>query len=93
MTIQTITATEAARAFSELLNRVCYAHQSFVILRGGERVARIEPATAPSAPTGAELDRLLADAIPHLGMEEAACFDADIRAARAQLDGSGRSWD
>ncbi|MDG4560647.1 MAG: hypothetical protein P9E88_05070 [Candidatus Competibacter sp.] len=96
MTIQTITATEAARAFSELLNRVRYAHQSFVILRGGERVARIEPATAPTAPTaptGSELDRLLADAIPHLGMDEAACFDADIQAARAQLDGSERSWD
>ena len=35
MTVQTITATEAARAFSDLLNRVRHEHQSFVILRGG----------------------------------------------------------
>ena len=93
MTVQTITATEAGRAFSELLNRVRYEHQSFIILRGGERVARIEPASPPTAPTGSELDRLLADVIPHLGMEEAASLDADIRAARGQLDESERSWD
>ena len=87
MTIQTITATEAARAFSELLNRVRYAHQSFVILRGGERVARIEPATAPTAPTASPVPNWIVcwpTPFPHLGMEEAACFDADIRAAGAQ---------
>lgn len=66
---------------------------SFVTLRDGERIVRIEPVTAPIAPTGSELDRLLADAIPHLGTEEAACFEVDIREARAQLDGSERSWD
>ena len=93
MTAQTITATEAGRAFSELLNRVRYEHQSFVILRGGERVARIEPASPPTAPTGSELDRLLADAIPPLSVEEAARFDADIQAARTQLNGRERSWD
>ena len=58
-------------------------------------VARIRPATAHRAHRAHrfELDRLLADAIPHLGMDEAACFDADIQAVRAQLDGSERSWD
>lgn len=93
MTVQTITATEAARAFSELLNRVRYEHQSFVILRGGEQVARIEPASPPTAPTGSELDRLLAETIPHLSVEEAACFDSDIQMTRTQLAGSERSWD
>jgi prevent-host-death family protein len=93
MNPQTITATEAARAFSELLNRVRHEHQSFVILRGGERVARIEPASPPTAPTGFELDRLLAEAIPRLGAEEATCFGADILTARAQLDGRERAWD
>ena len=66
---------------------------SFHIGKGGERVARIEPASPPTAPTGSELDRLLAEAIPPLSVEEAACLDADIRAARGQLDGSERSWD
>ena len=93
MTVQTITATEAARAFSDLLNRVRHEHQSFVILRGGERVARIEPASPPIAPTGLDLDRLLAEDIPPLSVDEAARFEADIRAARTQLTGRERTWD
>ncbi len=93
MTVQTITATEAGRAFSELLNRVRYEHQSFIILRGGERVARIEPASPPTAPTGLDLDRLLAEDIPPLEATEAGHFGADILAARTQLDGRERSWD
>ncbi len=45
-----ITATEAARTFSDLLNRVRYAGESFVVVRNGEVMCRIEPAgTARSA--------------------------------------------
>lgn len=40
-----ITATEAARRFSDLLNRVRYRGESFTILRGGEPVGRLVPAT------------------------------------------------
>lgn len=36
-----ISATEAARSFSELLDRVCYRGESFVIERGGEPVCEI----------------------------------------------------
>lgn len=39
-----ITATEAARRFSDLLNRVRYERQTFVILRGGEEVGQLAPA-------------------------------------------------
>src|SRR5687767_13963314 len=35
---QVISATRAARSFSELLDRVCYRGESFVIERGGELV-------------------------------------------------------
>jgi antitoxin (DNA-binding transcriptional repressor) of toxin-antitoxin stability system len=41
-----ISATRAARSFSELLDRVCYRGESFVIERGGELVcemARVRP--------------------------------------------------
>ncbi len=38
-----ITATEAARNFSELLNRVRYERETFVILRGGEAVGQLGP--------------------------------------------------
>jgi prevent-host-death family protein len=36
-----VTATEAARRLSDLLNRVWYRNESFVIVRGGEEVARL----------------------------------------------------
>src|SRR4026207_1962020 len=36
-----ISATEAARSFSELLDRVCYRGETFVIERGGEPVCEM----------------------------------------------------
>ena len=38
-----ISATEAARGFSDLLDDVEHRGQSFVVLRGGHPVARLEP--------------------------------------------------
>ncbi|HUA33990.1 MAG TPA: hypothetical protein VMA09_10325 [Candidatus Binataceae bacterium] len=38
-----ISATEAARNFSDLLNRVAYRHESFVVERGGEPFCEIVP--------------------------------------------------
>lgn len=42
-----VTATEAARTFSDLLNRVAYRNESFAIVRNGVEVARLEPAEKP----------------------------------------------
>jgi prevent-host-death family protein len=53
-----ISATEAARSLSELLNRVRYRGESFVVERGGEPVCRIVPAV-PTRCTVAELVRVL----------------------------------
>lgn len=39
-----ISATEAARSFSDLINRVLYKGDVFVIERGGRPVCRIVPA-------------------------------------------------
>jgi antitoxin (DNA-binding transcriptional repressor) of toxin-antitoxin stability system len=39
-----ISATEAARSFSDLVNRVLYRGDVFVIERGGQPVCRIVPA-------------------------------------------------
>jgi len=41
-----ITASEAARSFSDLLNRVFYRGESFVVERGGTAICRIGPAGA-----------------------------------------------
>ncbi|MDE3059979.1 MAG: antitoxin [Pseudomonadota bacterium] len=43
MNDQILTATEASRAFSEMLHRVCYGGESFVIKKGTRLMARITP--------------------------------------------------
>jgi antitoxin (DNA-binding transcriptional repressor) of toxin-antitoxin stability system len=55
-----VTATEAARNLSDLLNRVRYRGESFDVVRGGEVVARIVPATSKRA-TVRDLFALLRD--------------------------------
>lgn len=54
-----ISATEAARNFSELLNRVRYQRRSYLVERGGEAVCEIRPVYHPGGFTGADLGRLL----------------------------------
>ena len=53
-----ISATEAARAFSELLDRVCYRGESFVIERSGEPVCEMSRVKPPRF-TGADFLTLL----------------------------------
>ena len=50
-----VTATEAARSFSELLNRVRYERETFVILRGGEAVGQLGPIEPRSGTTFRDL--------------------------------------
>lgn len=53
-----ISATEAARSFSELVDRVCYRGETFVIERGGEPVCEISH-VKPLHFTGADFLTLL----------------------------------
>ena len=53
-----ISATEAARAFSELLDRVCYRGETFVIERGGEPVCEMSH-VKPMRFTGGDVLNLL----------------------------------
>ena len=48
-----VSATHAARSFSELLDRVCYRGESFVIERGGELVCEMSRVKPPHF-TGAD---------------------------------------
>jgi len=47
MKAKTISAAKAARSFSEILNRVKYRHESFVVERNREPICRIEPVGQP----------------------------------------------
>lgn len=71
-----ISATDAARGFAELINRVRYQGEQFEVVRNGEAVARIVP-TAPARATAADLDDLLGN-LPPLDPG----FARDLMAAR-----------
>lgn len=45
--IKTISATDAVRTFSDLLNAIKYKGESYTILRGGKPAATIGPAEKP----------------------------------------------
>jgi prevent-host-death family protein len=53
-----LSATEAARNFSDLVNRVLYRGEVFVVERGGQPVCRIVPAK-PAKFTLRDLSQLL----------------------------------
>lgn len=53
-----ISATAAARSFSELMNRVHYRGESFIVERSGKPICEIRPAR-PAKFTGAQLAELL----------------------------------
>ena len=58
-----VTATEAARKFSEILNRVAYKGETFVVERGGRPVCEIAPPN-PEGVSTRELVEILKSA-PH----------------------------
>lgn len=76
--IKTITATDAVRTFSELLNAIKYKGESYTIMRGGKPAATIGPAEKPtSEKTLAELAAIL-KTIPRI--EDDGAFAIDVEA-------------
>ena len=53
-----ISATEAVRNFSDLISRVRYRGESFIVERGGKPICEILPACPPNF-SGAEFVKLL----------------------------------
>jgi antitoxin (DNA-binding transcriptional repressor) of toxin-antitoxin stability system len=74
-----ISATEAAKSFSRLLNEVRLRGKRFSIRRGGKAVASLGPAGSASTVTLADAVKLL-NRLPSLG-DDAADFAADVRRA------------
>ena len=73
-----ISATDAARRFSEVLNRVRYRNETFVVKRGGEPVCEIVPVRAATF-TGRDFVELLRS-LPHPDKE----YLDDDRKARSK---------
>jgi antitoxin (DNA-binding transcriptional repressor) of toxin-antitoxin stability system len=54
-----ISATDAVRTFSDLLNRIRYRGEEFVVERAGDPVCRMTPAAPPRRMTLGEFSSLL----------------------------------
>jgi antitoxin (DNA-binding transcriptional repressor) of toxin-antitoxin stability system len=78
----TISVTEAARNFADIVSRVFYREERFILERGGRPVARLIP-----VPRGGRLGDLpgILDGIPSLSVEEAEALGRDMDEARASL--------
>ncbi len=91
--VEVISATEAARSFSDLLHRVHYQHQTFIIKKGSRIMARIAPEEnkMPSGLKVADLFALLAKE-PSLTEEE---YDEQMRLLEEQRRNPAqfRAWD
>lgn len=90
--MERISATEAARNFSDILNRVRYQGASFEIARGNEVVARIVPAAPPRTVKVAALDELFTK-LPKLGPEDAERFEEDLRSIRREATLPEPEWE
>jgi antitoxin (DNA-binding transcriptional repressor) of toxin-antitoxin stability system len=92
MANKTITATDAARRLSDVLNQVRYQGMEFDIVRGKEVIARLVPARPPG---GVSLDLLndLVRALPRLGPREAELFAQDIERGLARMRPDAVEWD
>jgi antitoxin (DNA-binding transcriptional repressor) of toxin-antitoxin stability system len=90
-TVEEINATQAARHFSDLLNRVAYQGASFELTRGGCRIARLVPAGPPKRVEVSELNSIFAG-IPSLE-DDAESFERDIADTQDALVPDGDPWD
>ncbi|HWJ85492.1 MAG TPA: type II toxin-antitoxin system prevent-host-death family antitoxin [Cellulomonas sp.] len=81
--MRTMTATDASRGFSDLLD-AAEAGETVIVTRGGRPIARISPARST---TGRDLRAALAD-VPRLDPDLA----DDIAGATAHLTADGDPW-
>ena len=81
----TISVTEAVRNFADLINRVAYRGEHFLLERGGRPVARMVP--VPQAGRLGDLPSLM-DTIPRLDPDEAESLARDLRDASEVIPSS-----
>jgi prevent-host-death family protein len=78
-----LTATQAARRFSDLLDAVEQRGESFVVVRHGQAVARIEPVHSANG-------RLVKEFLRSNRPDKQ--WASDLREIRALLNVEDRSW-
>ena len=86
-----MTVTEAARNFSDLVNRVYYRGESTILTRNGIPVAYLSP-TAPVTTPAGELASGW-ETLPHLDPDNAARFAEELERARRRLGPVEDPWE
>ena len=84
-----ISVTEAARNFSECVNRVRYQNVTYVLLKNGRPVARLAP-EGDKRCTGADLAAALAKVT--LSEGDAKAWHRDLQKARRHLKPPSNKW-
>ena len=84
-----ISVTEAARNFSDCLNRAHYQNVTFVLLKNGMPFARLMPEHEKVC-FGRDLAKALADV--QLSQEEARAWRRDLLTARKKLKAPADRW-
>jgi len=85
-----LSVTEAARNFSDLISRTYYRHETTVLFKGGRPVARVVPIDR-AALTGQALAGLWSS-LPHLADEDAEAFGRDLETAQRALGAPRDPW-
>lgn len=81
-----ITITYLARNLADIVKRVSYRGERFVVLRGNRPVVELVP--PPQARRLRDLPGILSG-LPRLGPDEAARMGSELAAAREALGGAG----
>lgn len=78
-----LSVTEAARHFSEVISRVTYRRESFILRKGKRRMAELRP-----LPSGLRLGDLpgVLRSIPRVAESDVDAFAKDVETARSTLD-------
>jgi prevent-host-death family protein len=87
---RTLSVTEAARRFADVVNRAFYRHETTVLVKNGAPVAFV----APMAPTGIPARELAHrwPLLPHLEPADAEAFAHDLTEARATIHAPTDPW-
>ncbi len=88
---RTLSVTEAARAFADVVNRAFYRNETTVLMRNGVAVAHV----APTSPAGIPANELAVrwELLSHLTTTEAAKFEDEINEARAGVGVPHDQWE
>ena len=90
--MKTISATDAVRTFSELLNAIKYKGEFYTIIRGGKPAATIGPVeTVTSMRTLKEL-ALVLKAMPKLDDDDKFAADVEDIITNQPVTPEGSSW-